>query len=83
MHNKGNRDLMVVLREANLAPDMMLAETEWLNDILNFVEHPGNVAASCEIINISKYKIEKRYHKVLEALDYKALKPFQFIFNKN
>lgn len=83
MNNNRGRDLMVVLREANLAPDMMEAETEWLNGILNEVELPGNVAICCELINISRYKIEKKYQKILDAIVSKNLQPFHFIYNKN
>lgn len=80
---QGNRDLMVVLREANLAPELLQAETEWLNTILNRVEQPRNVAVCCELLNLNRYKIEKRPDKVYDAVVARNLKPFIFIFNKN
>jgi hypothetical protein len=83
MQNKGSRDLMVVLKEAHVAPEILNAETEWLNAILNRVESTRNLAISCEIINLNRYKIEKRFDKVIAQLNEKANKPFVFIFNKN
>jgi hypothetical protein len=78
-----NRDLMVVLREDHLDADWLNTETAWLNQILNRVEATANLAYSCEVLNLSRYKIEKKYDKVLKALKAKDLKPFVFIFNKN
>lgn len=79
----GNRDLMVVIREAHADAEWLNNETEWLNQILNRVEATGNLARSCEVINLSRYKIEKRYDRVLKALNTKDPKPFIFVFNKN
>jgi hypothetical protein len=79
----GNRDLMVILRDAHTDEDWLNTETEWLNHILNRVEATGNLARSCEVLNLSRYKIEKKYERVLKALNAKELKPFVFIFNKN
>jgi hypothetical protein len=83
MQNNGNRDLMVVLKDANIAPDVLNAETEWLNSILNTVESTRNLAYSCEILNLTRYKVERKYDKVLKALSEKPPRPFVFIFNKN
>ena len=74
---------MVVLKEAQMAPEILNAETEWLHTILNRVESNRNLAFSCEIINLNRYKIERRYEKVYASLHEKTLKPFVFIFNKN
>jgi len=78
-----NRDLMVVLKEAHMAPELLHTETEWLNTILNRVESTRNLATACEIINLNRYTIEKRFHKVIACLQEKNLRPFVFIFNKN
>lgn len=81
--NATNRDLMVVLREANLAPEIMEAETQWLHNLLNRVEMPRNVALCSEVINLSRYKIEKRFEKVYKELASGEERPFVFVFVKN
>jgi|694.fasta_scaffold12901_4 hypothetical protein len=83
MNFYGNRDLMVVLREDHADAEWLYAETEWLNIMLNKVEATANLAHCCEVLNLSRYKIEKKYDKVYKALNTKDLKPFVFIFNKN
>ncbi len=83
MQNNGNRDLMVFIKDAHIAPDMLNAETEWLNTILNSVESTGNLAFCCEVLNLSRYRIEVKYEKVLKTLCNKKTPPFVFIFNKN
>ena len=83
MENNGNRDLMVVIKDARIAPEVLNAETEWLNTILNAVESTGNLAFCCEVLNLSSYRIEMKYEKVLKALSDKKNPPFVFIFNKN
>jgi len=83
MEHSGNRDLMVVLREANLAPELMQAETEWLHSLLNRVEMPRNVAQCSEVINLTRYKVEKKFDKVLKEVLSPNEKPFVFLFVKN
>ncbi len=83
MNFNGNRDLMVVLRENHTDAEWLNAETEWLNKMLNRVELTSNLARSCEVLNLSRFKIEKKYDRVLKALKEKSLKPFIFVFNKN
>lgn len=79
----GNRDLMVVMRAAHSDAEMLYAETEWLNAVLNQVESTANLARCSEVINIPRYKVERKYEQVLKALKQKELKPFVFLFNRN
>ncbi len=74
---------MVVLKEAHIAPEILNAETEWLNTVLNRIESNRNLAISCEIINLNRYRIEKRFDKVLACINEQKLKPFIFLYNKN
>jgi hypothetical protein len=83
MQNNGSRDLMVVLKDANIAPEILNAETEWLNNMLNSVETTRNLAYFCEVLNLSRYRIETSYEKVLKVLSENRNRPFVFIFNKN
>lgn len=83
MENAINRDLMIVQREANLAPEIMEAESQWLHTLLNRVEMPRNVALCSEVINLTRYKIEKKFDKVLKELISPLEKPFVFVFVKN
>jgi hypothetical protein len=79
----GNRDLMVVLRPTHSDAKVLYAETEWLNSMLNHVESTPNLARCCEVIHLSRFRIETKYDRVLKALQQKELKPFVFVFNKN
>ncbi len=83
MQNNGNRDLMVVLKDANINPETLNAETEWLNNMLNSVESTSNLAKFCELLNLTRYRVETKYDKVLKELTSNKNTPFVFIFNKN
>ena len=83
MRENMNRDLMVVMNATRLSPGMLDAETEWLHAILDRVETTQNLALACEIINLNRFKIERRHEKILTCLAEKSSRPFVFIFNKN
>ncbi len=83
MNNYGNRDLMIVLKHQNFDAEWLHTETEWLNRLLFRVESTANLAKSCEVINLSRFKIYKNYDRVLKALRENEIKPFVFVFNKN
>lgn len=79
----GNRDLMVIMRASHSDAEMLYAETEWLNTVLNRVESTPNLARCCEVINISRYRVERRYDQVCNILKQKEFKPFVFLVNRN
>ncbi|HSK13966.1 MAG TPA: hypothetical protein VK907_12185, partial [Phnomibacter sp.] len=79
IHN-ANRELMVVLRSANMAPEVMEAETAWLNNVLNSVESPRSVASCSEVLDLTRYKIEKRFERVRKFVMERKKKPFVFLF---
>lgn len=78
-----HRDLMIILREAYTAPEEMEAETKWLHALLNRVEVPQNIALNCEVINLVRYKIERKYDRVLTEILSPKERPFVFVFVKN
>jgi hypothetical protein len=78
-----SRDLLVVSRMAAISTELLHIETEGLHKMLDTIEATSNVANCCEILNLVRYRVEKRKEKVLKALQQPAHQPFIFIFNKN
>lgn len=78
-----SRDLMVVSRTAALSTELLQIEAEGLHKLLDTIEASPNLAICCEIINLARYRIEKRREKVIKILQQRELQPFIFIFNKN
>jgi hypothetical protein len=78
-----SRDLLVVSRMAAISTELLHIETEGLHKMLDTIEATSNVANCCEILNLVRYRVEKRKEKVLKTLQQSGHQPFIFIFNKN
>jgi len=83
MRNKAARDLMVVGREAFVSPDVLEAEANRLNEMLNKVEVLSNVAIAMEVADLNRYKMIRQSAKVYRYLLDSNDKPFVFFLNKN
>ena len=83
MRNKAARDLMVVGREAFVSPDVLEAEANRLNEMLNKVEVLSNVAIAMEVADLNRYKMIRQSAKVYRYLLDSHDKPFVFFLNKN
>ncbi|MFY7900780.1 MAG: hypothetical protein ACOVNY_11395 [Chitinophagaceae bacterium] len=79
----GNRDLLVLSKNASLSDDSLKHELEILNTLLFNVENLHSFCTAHEIIDVNKYKVIKKIHLIQQIIREKALKPFVFIFNKN
>jgi hypothetical protein len=78
-----SRDLLVVSRMATFSTELLQIETEGLHKLLDSIEDTSNVANCCEILNLVRYRVQKRRERVLKTLHQPAHQPFIFIFNKN
>ncbi|MCU0375166.1 MAG: hypothetical protein MUF24_07645 [Chitinophagaceae bacterium] len=83
MRNKAARDLMVVGREAFVSPDVLEAEANRLNEMLNKVEVLSNVATAMEVADLNRYKMIRQSSKVYRYLLDCPEKSFVFFLNKN
>ena len=81
--NKSNRDLLVLFKEDMMSPQAIEHEVELLHELLYIVERIENLIVAHEVININKYKIQKSFQIIREAIRMKKLKPFVFLNNKN
>lgn len=74
---------MVVTKDGAISPELLEAETHWLNATLNKVEALRNVAAACEVIDMNRYRIVRKQHRVMEVMASGRHRPFIFVYNKN
>lgn len=74
---------MVVAKDGYITPELLEAETHWLNNTLNKVEALRNVAAACEVIDMNRYRIVRKQQKVMEVMATGKHRPFIFVYNKN
>ncbi|MEO6454776.1 MAG: hypothetical protein ABIN97_11915 [Ginsengibacter sp.] len=81
--NKSNRDLLVMFKEDLMSPQAIEHEVELLHELLYGVERLENLVIAHEVINLNKYKIQKDFNTIRDAIRYKELKPFIFLNNKN
>ena len=80
--DKFNRDLLVLFKEKS-NPQALEHEVELLHELLFYAEKTDNLVKVYEVVNINKYKVSSNQRTVKETLQYKALKPFVFLNNKN
>ncbi len=78
-----NRDLLVLSKKAALDPSQLEQEVAQLHQILFHTETLRNFCIVTELIDINRYKIINKPHKLERFIREHSLKPFQFIFNKN
>jgi hypothetical protein len=83
MRNKAARDLMVVGRESFVSPEVLEAEANRLNDLLNKVEVLSNLAIALEVADLNRYKMIRQSSKVYRYLLDCSHKSFVFFLNKN
>jgi hypothetical protein len=77
------RDLLVLSKRLGDDPVKLEQEVHLLDIILLQTETIRNLCVSCEVIDLNKYKIITQQEKIEKILKQRALKPFQFLFNKN
>lgn len=77
------RDLLVLSKRATNDPIFLKREVELLDSILLLIETTHNLCSCVEVIDINKYKILQKSTAIEKVVKQTALKPFEFIFNKN
>ncbi len=81
--NPRNRDLLVLTKKQSMNQQELEHEIELLNDLFCFVENSNALCIANEVIDINRYKIIRKLHRVKQILQEQQLKPFVFISNKN
>ena len=78
-----NRDLLVLIKDEFKNEQAIENELEQLNELLHTTETMDNYCKVYEVIDLNKYRIFHQHKKIMQVLNQKKLKPFQFICNKN
>jgi len=81
--NSGNRDLLVLTKYDVPDAVAMEQEVEFLSKLLFKVENLHTFCIVNEIIDVNRYKIVTRPHRIHKIIREESIKPFVFIFNKN
>ena len=77
------RDLLL-LRKDDVQDDKSIEmEITVLNDMLQNVETTAALCVACELIDINRFKILHDQRSISKVLKPNALKPFQFLVNRN
>jgi hypothetical protein len=76
-----NRDIIVLLRHENMNEQALEQAVECLHFILQKTETGENFCNAHELVN--RNKITRKFKKILAAVRYSELKPFQFLICKN
>jgi hypothetical protein len=78
-----NRDLLVLVKDESMDQCQIELELEKLNSLLFQLETVDNFCTAHEIFDITKHKVVINRKKVIRIIHQPALKPFQFVCNKN
>jgi hypothetical protein len=76
-----NRELIVLLNQAQLSSQALAQEVEGLHAILAHLENSHVFYNAHELVN--RDYITNRVHKIKKAVQFVELKPFRFLINKN
>jgi hypothetical protein len=76
-----NRDIIVLLRHENMNEQALEQAVECLHSILQQTETRENFCIAHELVN--RNGITQKFKKILAAVRYADLKPFQFLICKN
>ncbi len=78
-----NRDLLVFTKKEIMDQSELDRQIELLNDLFYLVETSNAACLANEVIDVNRYKIITKMHRVRLILKSQHLKPFVFISNKN
>jgi hypothetical protein len=76
-----NRDLLVLLKNEFASQRTIEREVECINLILIQAESPAQFCIAHELV--ARSYITSKHKKILKAIRFTELKPFQFLINKN
>lgn len=79
-----SRDVLIVSRLSGISEKALEHEYRQISQLLYSVETVQNICNTTEVLDVARYKIIRKPHKVREALERRQVsKPFIFLFNKN
>lgn len=76
-----NRDLLVLLKNEFMSQRAIDQEVECLNHILHEAESDDQFCRAHELV--TRWGITNNAKKILKAIRFTELRPFQFLLNKN
>ena len=76
-----NRDLLVLINNEYMSQQAIDQEVECLNHILHTAESNEQFCIAHELVD--RIHITSHAKKILKAIRYAELRPFQFLINKN
>ncbi len=76
-----NRDLLVLLKNEFASKQAIEQEVECINHILIQAESPQQFCIAHELV--SRRRITSKPKKILQAIRFAELRPFNFLLNKN
>ena len=77
------RDILLMRREINPDPKMIEREVTSLDQLLRETESTENYYTSFELIDLNRFVILHDKLHINKAMKRNALKPFQFLVNRN
>jgi hypothetical protein len=80
---KHNRDLLILRKEEVEDQTSIEQEIISLNTLLQSVEMSESICQAYEFFDLNNYKISHKASLISRALNAGALKPFQFLINRN
>ncbi len=81
--NNPNRDLLVLFNQELMTPQSIEHEVELLHQLLYAIERIENFIIAHEIIDLNKYRIDKKSIHLRKLFRQRDLKPFVFLNCKN
>lgn len=78
-----NRDLLVLTKRLTMKPGELRHEVEQILELLRRFENMDEFCIANEVIDLNRYKIIQKKHKLVQILRQQEVKPFVFISNKN
>lgn len=76
-----NRDLLMLLKNGSVNEQAIEREVKWLNRMLIQAESPEQFCIAHELV--TRHFITSKPKKILQAIRFTELKPFNFLLNKN
>ena len=78
-----NRDLLVLVRDANTDQDAIQYELQQLNRLLLRFETLESFCTAHEVFDLNKYRVVTKMSRLQKIIEQDEIKPFVFICNKN
>jgi hypothetical protein len=77
------RDLLYVQQNKRFGLLPAEKELDFLHIVLYDTENLQTLSRCIEVVDLTKFKVYRKTHLVMQVLRQPFLKPYQFLFNKN